>query len=222
MSNKLRSPFGNFTPFTSHFHPLSKPSQDEIRPHKVDTIHFHEWKEELEMEEKQPVDLKAICATTEAGKVALCNCTTGEFDGSFVIPGRKNPNQVRIGWATTRQMLQANNNRLLGLLLRLLYSRCVSRKIESIGGKLIALYLSLRLLPRVFCWSKYIWNYCNTTFCKLEILNLINHPTYLDTSWGSVLTNVETFFGHFSSLHLASSEENYCQIVLELTALLAL
>ena len=64
------------------------------------------------MEEKQPVDLKAICATTEAGKVALCNCTTGEFDGSFVIPGRKNPNQVRIGWATTRQMLQANNNTL--------------------------------------------------------------------------------------------------------------
>lgn len=40
------------------------------------------------------------------------------------------------------------------------------------------------------------------------------------------MTNVETFFGHFfsvcSSLHLASSEENYCQIVLELTALLAL
>ena len=168
MSNKLRSPFGNFTPFTSHFHPLSKPSQDEIRPHKVDTIHFHEWMEELEMEEKQPVDLKAICATTEAGKVALCNCTTGEFDGSFVIPGRKNPNQVRIGWATTRQMLQANNNRLLGLLLRLLYSRCVSRKIESIGGKLIALYLSLRLR----CYPEYFVG--QNTFRTTVILHSVS------------------------------------------------
>ena len=71
MSNKLRSPFGNFTPFTSHFHPLSKPSQDEIRPHKVDTIHFHEWKEELEMEEKQPVDLKAICALQQKPKSSI-------------------------------------------------------------------------------------------------------------------------------------------------------
>ena len=84
------------------------------------------------MEEKQPVDLKAICATTEAGKVALCNCTTGEFDGSFVIPGRKNPNQVRIGWATTRQMLQANNNRLLGLLYQPLLSPVCPGKLSRL------------------------------------------------------------------------------------------
>ena len=66
MSNKFRSPLGNFTPFTSHFHPLSKPKTKYDRNSaKVDT-QFTSMNGYIVFygRSRARVDLKAICGTT--------------------------------------------------------------------------------------------------------------------------------------------------------------